>query len=33
MFEYMTAQETAEKWNISLRWYNGFASKTVLREL
>ena len=20
MFEYMTAQETAEKWNVSLRW-------------
>ncbi len=20
MFEYMTAQEAAEKWNISLRW-------------
>ena len=20
MFEYLTAQETAEKWNISLRW-------------
>ena len=20
MFEYMTAQETADKWNVSLRW-------------
>ncbi len=20
MFEYMTAQEAAEKWNVSLRW-------------
>ena len=20
MFEYMTVQETAEKWNVSLRW-------------
>ena len=20
MFEYMTAQETAEKWNVTLRW-------------
>lgn len=33
MFECMTAQEAAEKWNVSLRWVQrGFARKTVLTE-
>ena len=32
MFEYMTAQEDAEKWNVSLRWVQRFAKKIVLRE-
>ena len=32
MFEYMTAQGAAEKWNVSLRWVQRFAKKIVLRE-
>lgn len=31
MFEYMTAQEAAELWGISVYVCNGYAKKTVLR--
>ena len=31
MFEYMTAQEAAEKWNVSLRWVQRLVKETVLR--
>ena len=31
MFEYMTAQEAAELWGISVRRVHGYAKKTVLR--
>lgn len=27
MFEYMTAQEAAEKWNVSLRWVTAIVQR------
>ena len=32
MFNYMTAQEAAEKWNVSLRWVQRLCKEIVLTE-
>lgn len=29
MFEYMTAQEAAEKWNVSLRWVQRLCKNRI----
>lgn len=31
MFEYMTAQEAAEKWNVSLRWVQRLCKDNRIR--
>ena len=31
MFEYMTAQEAAEKWNVSLRWVQRLCKQRFTR--
>ena len=32
MFEYMTAQEAAEKWNVSLRWVQRLCKENRIEE-
>ncbi len=31
MFEYMTAQEAAEKWNVSLRWVQRLCKENRIK--
>ena len=33
MFEYMTAQEAAEKWNVSLRWVQRLCKEERIKGI